>query len=101
MVPFPLPLVAKEHPFSDQRPVDQAMVEKATEEWRESIHHPGEGNSRFFVYAVALRAAGMSLPEIESKLVEEARFGHSADERRASESQAFIASLKKTWRKAV
>ena len=64
-----------------------------------SIHYPGEGNRRFFVYAVALRTAGMSLPDIESKLVEEAQFGRSPKERR-EQIPSIIASLKKTCRKA-
>ena len=98
MVPFPVPFTT-DGLYSDHGKINLAMVEKATEEWRESIHHPGEGNSRFFVYAVALRTAGMSLPEIEAELIEEAPFGRSPKERR-EQIPSIITSLTKTWRRA-
>ena len=52
----------------EPRQVDQAKVEAATNQWRQSPQYPGEGNFRFFNYALALRAAGMNLSEIENKL---------------------------------
>jgi hypothetical protein len=62
--------------------IDQDRVLRATEEWWDSRNHPGEGNSRFFDYALELRRAGMSLTEIEAKLHEQASFGRSPVKRR-------------------
>jgi hypothetical protein len=71
--------------------IDQAAVEKATMTWRESPKFPGEGDTRFFNYAIALRSAGMSLNDIEQKLRDEAEHGRSPDQRRAQ-----ILSIMKT-----
>jgi hypothetical protein len=38
--------------------VDRAAVEEATRIWRESPKYPGQGNDRFFNYAISLRSAG-------------------------------------------
>jgi hypothetical protein len=73
--------------------IDQAAVEKATTTWRESPKYPGEGNDRFFRYALALRSAEMSLEEIESRLRSEATFGRSPHKGRAR-----IPSIMKTLR---
>ena len=78
------------------RQVDQAAVAEATRVWRQNKQHPGEGNTRFFEYAVSLRTAGMSLDETESKLAEEAKFGRSPRERAAQ-----IPSIMKTLRKPI
>ena len=61
--------------------VDQAAVERATNIWRESPKYPGEGNDRFFNYAISLRSAGMSLNDIERKLRDKAGFGRSPNDR--------------------
>jgi hypothetical protein len=53
--------------------------------------YSGEGNARFFNYAISLRSAGMSLDSIERKLREEGTFGNSPKERRAQ-----IRSIMKT-----
>jgi hypothetical protein len=73
---------------------DQAAVERATWLWRESPMYPGEGNDRFFNYAISLRSAVMSLNDIEQKLRDEAEFGRTPHERRAQ-----ISSIMKTWGK--
>jgi hypothetical protein len=54
--------------------VDQAAVERVTATWRGSPKYPGEGNSRFFNYAITLRSAGMSLNDIEQKLRDNAEY---------------------------
>ena len=41
-------------------PVNQAAVEKATELWQQSPQYPGEGNARFFDFALSLKSAGMT-----------------------------------------
>jgi hypothetical protein len=92
VVPFPKVDDAREN--SQQtwpRKVDQAAVERAAMIWRESKQYPGEGNTRFFNYAMSLRSAGMSLTHIEQKLGEEAEYGRSPGERRAQ-----IPSIMKT-----
>jgi hypothetical protein len=63
--------------------VDQARVNAAVDRWRMSTAYPGEGNDRFFRFALDLRSTGMSLFEIESMLRMEAAYGRSSDERRA------------------
>ena len=92
VVPFPR---ADDDRFNAQhmppKQVDQAAVERATRMWRESPKYPGEGNARFFQYALALRSAGISLNDIEQKLRDEAGFGRSPGERRAQ-----IRSIMKT-----
>ncbi len=60
-----------------------AAVEEATRLWRESVKYCGQGNERFFNYALSLRSAGMPLKDIELKLRDEASFGRSAHERSA------------------
>jgi hypothetical protein len=62
--------------------VDQAAVEKATMIWRESPKYPGEGNARFFNYAVSLRSAGMPLDQIEMTMRENVEDGNSPKERK-------------------
>jgi hypothetical protein len=75
----------------------QAAVELATAEWRKSPQHPGQGNYRFFEYALALRAAGMGLGDIEGKLRSEAIFGRNPKERTA-QIPSIMASLQKSRR---
>src|SRR3974390_323737 len=83
----------------EPRQVDQAKVEAATNQWRQSPQYPGEGNFRFFNYALALRAAGMNLAEIENKLESEAEHGRSP-KKRGDQIPSIIASLKHSWRRA-
>jgi hypothetical protein len=78
-----------------QRQIDQEKVRIATEEWRRSSQYPGEGNDRFFAYALALRTAGMSDFDIENKLIAEARYGRSPNERRA-QIPSIVTSLKQS-----
>jgi hypothetical protein len=75
------------------RKVDQAVVEKATMIWRKSSKFPGEGDNRFFNYAISLRSAGMSLNDIEQKLLDETEFARSPKDRRDQ-----IPSIMKTLR---
>ena len=62
--------------------VNQAAVEKATKLWQQSPQHPGEGNARFFDFALSLKSAGMPLEQIEQTLREEAHFGRTPHERK-------------------
>lgn len=79
--------------------VDQAKVDEATRVWRDSINHPGEGNARFWTYAVTLRATGMDLKQIEIQLRTESVNGRSPAKRRA-QIPSIIKSLRGSWRKA-
>lgn len=79
--------------------VDQAMVDSATEEWRRSYAYEGEGNDRFWNYALQLRKAGMRHSEIEAKLTVEAQHGRNAKERRA-QIPSIMTSLGHPRRKA-
>jgi hypothetical protein len=63
--------------------VDQARVDAAVEGWRLSSASPGEGNERFFNFALDLRSAGMSLPDVEMMLRMEASYGRSPQKRKA------------------
>jgi hypothetical protein len=81
------------------RKVDEAAVEQATRVWRESPKYPGEGNTRFFNYALALRTAGMSLNEIELKLRDESTFGRSPRER-VSQIPSIMTTLGASVRKS-
>ena len=99
IVPFPGPFIPQNQPFNEQGKVNQAMAEKATEEWRQSIHHPGKGNEMFFTLAVDLRTAGMNDFDIEQTLRSEARNGRSPNERLA-QIPTIMDSLKNSWRRA-
>lgn len=81
------------------RKVDETAVAEATRMWRESRQYPGEGNTRFFEYAVSLRTAGMSLDETELKLAEEAKSGRSPRER-VSQIPSVMATLRSPIRKS-
>jgi hypothetical protein len=63
--------------------IDQVKVDEAKKLWRQSKDHPGEGNARFWHFALALRSAGMTLNEIEATLQEESVHGRSPDKRKA------------------
>jgi hypothetical protein len=99
VVQIRVPFIPKDRPFNDQPEVNQQQVDEATEEWRNSSQHEGEGNDRFWQYALQLRSAGMSIDEIERKLDEEARYGGSPDERR-SQIHSIMQSLRQPYRKA-
>jgi hypothetical protein len=68
-----------EHPAQ----FNKEMVQAAAAIWRESSAYPGEGNQRFFEFALALRRAGMGNQDIRSTLRSEAEFGRTPQERRA------------------
>jgi hypothetical protein len=75
VVHFPRVDARRETPPPLTREVDQSAIDEATRAWRESPQHPGEGNARFFNYALSLRSAGMPLADIEVKLPQEANLG--------------------------
>ncbi len=79
--------------------VNEAAIQAATDQWRESRNHPGTGNSSFWAYAVALRTAGMSLDQIGLKLEQEAKHGRSPDKRLA-QIPSILASLESSCKKA-
>jgi len=99
IVPFPVPFIAEDQPSNGHCEVNWEKVTMDTEEWRKSSQHPHEGNDRFFAYAVDLREAGMNLPAIERKLIEEVAFGRHPNERLAQISN-IMDSLKNSRRKA-
>jgi hypothetical protein len=98
IIPFPMPFIAEDQPFNGQGMVNQEEVEKATEEWRGADHREGD-NDRFWRYALALRAIGLSLPEIERTLHHEVQSADKPIKRRA-QIPTIIASLNNSWRKA-
>jgi hypothetical protein len=63
--------------------VDDAAVAAATDRWRDACNHPGEGNDRFFTFAIDLIKAGMSVDDIEATLRFEHQYGRSPIEREA------------------
>jgi hypothetical protein len=80
-IPYQPPCEQTPLPENENRLVDNDIVSTATAEWRDSKKHPGEGNTRFFRYALELRRAGLSLTEIQAKLNEEVRHGRSPNDR--------------------
>jgi hypothetical protein len=81
VVHFPTKTPTQKYQVPQSRTVNHAAAAEATRVWRQSRKHPGEGNARFFNYAVSLRSAGMPLEQIEQKLREEAQYGRSPAER--------------------
>jgi hypothetical protein len=98
IVPLQERFIANDQSLNDQRQLNQAAIDLATENWRQSMHHPGKGNDMFFAYARALRKAGMNLYEMEAKLIEESEFGRSPNERK-QQIPSIIATLKQSTRK--
>ena len=98
IIPFPMPFIAEDQPFNGQRKVNQEQVEKATEEWRGADHREGD-NDRFWRYALALRADGLSLPEIERTLHHEVQSADKPIKRRA-QIPTIITSLRNSLRRA-
>lgn len=62
--------------------IDNALVDAAIAEWNDSRNHPGQGNPRFYILALALQRAGLSEFEIENTLVSEAANGRRPIKRR-------------------
>lgn len=71
-----------EHEAAQHAGVDQAKVDVAINQWRESPRYKGEGNNRFFRLAEDLKKAGMDSKAIRSTLAAEAVFGRSPQERK-------------------
>jgi hypothetical protein len=88
-----------EHPKNDGTKVDEALLQQARDEWRQSHQFPQEGNDRFFDFARALRRAGLSPHQIQSVLQTEAAFGRSPKERRA-QVKSIMSSLARRRRRA-
>jgi hypothetical protein len=85
---------------SDGTEINEALVQEATNVWRQSTLFPGEGNARFWQFALALGRAGRNLNQIQSTLQAEAQFGRSPKKRRA-QVKSIINSLRQTRRKAI
>ena len=79
----------------DDREIDQARVQTAITNWRNSPK--GSGNDNFFKFALELRRAGMNKGQIETMLRSEAAFGHSPNERTA-QIPSIIRSLQESFR---
>jgi hypothetical protein len=99
VVHFPLVDARREIQPLLTREVDQSSVEEATRGWRHSSKYLGEGNRRFFAYALSLRSAGMPLADIEPKLREEAKYGRSPD-KRGAQVQSIMKSLREGYKKS-
>ena len=84
-------------PDQDGTKINEALVQKATSDWRQSPK--GEGNNRLWEFALALRRAGLSRNQIKSKLQAEAAFGRSPRERRA-QIRSIMDSLRRSRRRA-
>jgi hypothetical protein len=82
VIPFHGGTAQKHIQWTAPKEIDQAAVEEATKIWRESTKYPGEGNDRFFNYAISLRSAGMSLEQIEMTMRENVEDGNSPKERK-------------------
>jgi hypothetical protein len=79
--------------------IDQGKVATATEVWRQSVNCPGEGNERFWQFAVELRSAGMNLEQIKATLEAEAANGRSPKKRKG-QIRWIMKSLAQSWPKA-
>jgi hypothetical protein len=83
----PVPWVPEAEPLDQPENhrdgVDEAAVQRAKDAWRQSKGLPGNGDTMFFGLALALRRAGMNLPEIEMTLRGESQFGRNPKERRS------------------
>jgi hypothetical protein len=88
-----------EHPKNDGTKVDEALLQQARDEWRQSLQFPQEGNDRFFDFARALRRAGLSPHQIQSVLQTEAAFGRSPKERRG-QVKSIMSSLARRRRRS-
>jgi len=99
VVPFPKTPGETNSELSPTATIDQAKVDEATAIWRQSFNHPGEGNDRFWNYAVALRSAGMNSEQIEQTLQLESSYARNPWERRA-QIPSILKSLQRSWKKA-
>ena len=95
----PMPLQPELHTCSnfndDGREIDEAQVQTAITNWRNSPK--GSGNDNFFKFALDLRRAGMNKGQIETMLRSEAAFGHSPNERTA-QIPSIIRSFQESFR---
>jgi hypothetical protein len=98
VVPFPKTPVRPNSELSSSATIDQVKVDEATTNWRQSIDHPGEGNARFWFYAVALRSAGMSSEQIEQTLQIESANARSPSKRK-DQIPSIMKSLQQSWKK--
>ena len=98
VVPFPKTPVEQDSELSPAATIDQTKVDEATTNWRQSIDHPGEGNERFWDYALALRSAGMNPEQIEQTLQAETKYARNPPERR-DQIPSIMKSLQQSWKK--
>jgi len=96
-----VPLIAEPPTLPERGPagINKALMQAATDEWHGSSANPGEGNARFFKFALALRRARLTDHEIQSRLLTEAALGRTPEERRA-QVKSIMASLRKPSRRA-
>ena len=78
----------------DGREIDQARVQAAITNWRNSPK--GSGNDNFFKFALDLRRAGMNKGQIETVLRSEAALARTPNERTA-QIPSIIKSLRKSY----
>jgi len=88
-------IIEAPQPVASKHQVNQARVEAAINEWRQSGVFPGEGDTRLWRFAVELRGAGMGLSDIEATLQSEYQYARNPKERR-DQIQSIIKSLKKS-----
>jgi hypothetical protein len=100
VIHFPTKASTQKSQEPQLRNVNQAAIEEATKVWRKSSKYPGEGNLRFFNYAVSLRSAGMPREQIEQALREQAQFARSPGER-AQQIPSIMRSLRHRLKQAV
>jgi hypothetical protein len=74
--------------------VDEVLVQRAKDIWRDSKGQPGRGDEMFFNLAMSLRRAGMDLYQIESTLRSEAEFARNPKER-LSQVSSVMSSLRR------
>jgi hypothetical protein len=81
----------------DENQINEALVQAAITNWRNSPK--GSGNDNFFQFALELRKAGMNKAQIENMLQSEAAFAHSPNERRA-QIPSIIRSLQNSHKRS-
>jgi hypothetical protein len=99
VVPFPKTPVVPGSGLSLAATIDQTKVDEATRIWRQSIDHPGEGNERFWNFAMTLRSARMTHRQIEQTLQVESLNARSPLKRKA-QIPSIMKSLQQSWKKA-
>ena len=97
----PVPLQPELDACSDlndnENQIDEALVQAAITNWRNSPK--GSGNDNFFQFSLELRKAGMNKTQIEKMLQSEAAFARSPKERRA-QIPSIIKSLLKSHKRS-